>query len=101
MVLARARPCGPIANAYLVLNLFLAGDRMVNAQSYLSKHKSYEKSSTHIFIEKTKPGILRPQPVAGVPVRSLRRSGDKTRKFWPKSAPDRRLFDRPSYFQFV
>ena len=34
----------------------LAGNRMVNAQSYLSKHKSYEKSSTNIFIEKTKPG---------------------------------------------
>ena len=31
-------------------------DRMVNAQSYLSKPKSYENSITNIFIEKTKPG---------------------------------------------
>ena len=55
-VIARARPRGPIANAYLVLNLFLAGGRMVNAQSYLSKPKSYENSGTNIFIEKTKTG---------------------------------------------
>ena len=40
----------------MVLNLFLAGDRMVNARSYLIKPKSYENSATNIFIEKTKPG---------------------------------------------
>ena len=34
----------------------LAGNRMVNAQSYLSKPKSGENSSTNIFIEKTKTG---------------------------------------------
>ena len=56
MVLARARPRGPIANVYLVLNLFLAGDRMVDAQSYLSKPRSYENATTNIFIEKSKPG---------------------------------------------
>ena len=52
MVLARARPRGPIANAYLVLNLCLAGDRMVNAQSYLIKPKSYE-IHVQIFLLKT------------------------------------------------
>ena len=35
-----------------VLNLFLVGDRMVNAQSYLSRPKSYENSGTNVFIEK-------------------------------------------------
>ena len=34
------------------IKFVLAGDRMVNAQSYLSKPKSYENLGTNIFIEK-------------------------------------------------
>ena len=57
------------------IKFVLAGDRMVNAQSYLSKPKSYENLRTNTFIEKIKPGKSGTRHRRTVPVISLRRSG--------------------------
>jgi hypothetical protein len=46
------------------------------------------------------PGVTAAQMGRMLPSDGHKR-GKKKREFWPKSAPGRPLFDRPSYFNFV